>query len=166
MECCSSLLDIATFRIVTLWSYCNETYMGKTRWAVAAASTGGVAVDRDACYFDRGRRLGPPTPRTVSVRCSLWPRRRSKSSCRILCPAHSLQQNVRTTSQFLREMRYKKLRNVWGLRFCNGAGTFMSSATLRLVDRWIFTDVSEKRAACSGTVLPCKWRQYGLSKCR
>jgi len=77
--------------------------MGKTRWAVAAASTGGVAVDRDACYFDRGRRLGPPPPRTVPVGCSLWPRERRESSCRKLWPAHSLQQNVRKKSQSVRE---------------------------------------------------------------
>jgi hypothetical protein len=46
-----------------------ETYMGKTRWAVAAALTGGVEVDRGACYFDRGRRPGPLHPRTAPARC-------------------------------------------------------------------------------------------------
>lgn len=137
MECCSSLLDIATFRIVTLWSYCNETYMGKKRWAVAAASTGGVAVDRDACYFDRGRRLGPPTPRTVPVGCSLWPRQRRESSCPKLCPAHSLQQNVRNTSHSLREnavWEVQKCERVEVLQRCRNIHVFCYFTSCRPVN--------------------------------
>lgn len=45
--------------------------MGKTRWEVAAALTGGVEVVRGACYFGRGRRLGPQSPRTTPVGYSL-----------------------------------------------------------------------------------------------
>ena len=131
----------------------SETYMGKTRWAVAAALTGGVEVARGACYFDRCRRLGPLPPRTVSVGCSLWPRQRWESSCPTLCPSHSLQQNGQTMLQSLWENRAYEVEESVRFQIPQRCwGRFKFSAILCLVDWSIFTDVSEELIACSWTV--------------